>query len=72
MTKKTKILFVSGSPRNGNTNFILEKVIEKLDKQSTELILLKNYEIKSCKGCMYCHSKPKCTTPKTFECFSVK
>lgn len=67
MQKKSKILFVSGSPRNGNTNFILEKVIEKLDNQSTELILLKDHVINPCKGCMYCHSKPKCTIKDEFE-----
>ena len=67
MIKKSKVLFVSGSPRNGNTNYILSNVIEKIENKSSELILLKDFNIKSCKGCMYCHSKPKCSIKDDFE-----
>ena len=53
-----KILLISGSNRNGNTNYLLNEIKRAIDK--TELILLSEYNIKYCKGCLACHKIDKC------------
>jgi multimeric flavodoxin WrbA len=57
-----KYLLISGSQRNGNTEFVLSKILDSLDVPSSdkELILLKNKNIKHCIGCLRCHITPKC------------
>jgi len=55
----SKYLLISGSPRKGNTDFILSKVYDSI-KEEKELILLRNHDIKHCKGCLVCHDKPEC------------
>ncbi len=52
-----KILLISGSNRNGNTNYLLNQIKRAIDK--TELILLGEYNIKYCKGCLACHKIDK-------------
>ncbi|HCU70165.1 MAG TPA: flavodoxin family protein [Candidatus Moranbacteria bacterium] len=54
-----KILLISGSPRKGNTDFVLTSIFDKLENDK-ELILLKDKNIKHCIGCLSCHGKPKC------------
>lgn len=54
-----KILLISGSPRKGNTEFILNKICKSI-KGEKELILLRNKNIKHCAGCLYCHEHKKC------------
>ncbi len=61
MKNKPKILFISGSPRNGNTNFVLSEIYKSVETDHKELIFLKDKDIKFCKGCLACHLKPKCT-----------
>lgn len=56
-----KILFISGSPRKGNTEHVLGKIYEAVDTDSKELILLKDKDIKFCKGCLTCYTRPNCT-----------
>lgn len=53
-----KILLISGSNRNGNTNYILNKIKQRIE--NTELILLSERDIKYCKGCLACHKVPSC------------
>ena len=53
-----KILLISGSNRNGNTNYLLNQIKRAINK--TELILLSEYNIKYCKGCLACHRIDKC------------
>ena len=48
-----KILLISGSNRNGNTNYLLKQIEQKID--NTELILLSKCNIEYCKGCLACH-----------------
>lgn len=48
-----KTLLISGSPRNGNTDFILSQLNDKIG--NSELILLRNKNINHCKGCLNCH-----------------
>lgn len=61
MNINPKILFISGSMRKGNTEHILSKIYESIDSDLKELILLKNKNIKFCKGCLTCYKKPDCT-----------
>ena len=55
-----KVLLISGSPRKGNTEFILNKIFEGINSDNKELILLREKEIKHCIGCLYCHDRHKC------------
>jgi multimeric flavodoxin WrbA len=55
----TKYLFISGSPRKGNTEFALSKIYESLDAEK-DLILLREKNIKHCQGCLGCHENPVC------------
>lgn len=52
------ILLISGSNRNGNTNYLLKKIQEKVN--NSEIILLNEYNIEYCKGCLACHKIDKC------------
>ena len=56
-----KFCAFNGSPRGeaGNTNILVEEVLKGIQKEggSTENIILKDYEIKSCKGCFSCWTK---------------
>jgi len=61
LDNQKKVLLVSGSPRDGNTNYILGKISEGL-RYPTETVLLKDKDIKHCIGCLSCHSKPDCGT----------
>ena len=53
-----KILLISGSNRNGNTNYLLKQIEQKID--NTELILLSKCNIEYCKGSLACHKIDKC------------
>lgn len=54
-----KTLIISGSPRKGNTEFVLNKVYKSIQGEK-ELILLRNKNIKHCAGCLYCDEHKKC------------
>jgi len=54
-----KFLIISGSPRKGNTEFILNRIYKSI-KGRKELILLRNKNIKHCAGCLYCDKHKKC------------
>lgn len=60
-----RVLLISGSNRNGNTNYLLSKISNLL--QNTELILLSEYNIEYCKGCLACHSIPRCVIQDDME-----
>jgi multimeric flavodoxin WrbA len=53
-----KILAINGSPRKGNTEWMLNKLLEFIDGDK-ELILLREKEIKHCKGCNVCYGTGK-------------
>ena len=55
----SKFLIISGSPRSGNTEFILKKIFEALPEEK-ELILLREKSINHCKGCLSCDKLKKC------------
>jgi len=54
-----KFLLISGSPRSGNTEFILKKIFEALPNDK-ELVLLRKLNINRCKGCLSCDKLKKC------------
>ncbi len=53
------MLFISGSPREGNTDYVLRQVIEAMGG-SSELILLRDMDIKHCTGCLACDGTGEC------------
>lgn len=54
-----KVLLISGSPRRGNTEFILRRISEAT-KDAGELILLREKDIKHCFGCLACDETNQC------------
>jgi len=56
-TPQKKILFVSGSPREGNTEYVLTQLKKGL---GGELICLRELHLKPCAGCLECHHKAMC------------
>ena len=57
-----KAIGIIGSPhKNGNTAQLLEEVMKILKKKyETEIIFLKDYNIKPCEGCHYCEENNQC------------
>lgn len=57
----TKFLLISGSPREGNTDYILKKIFSGIKSKDKELIILRNKKIEHCCGCLSCDdNKMKC------------
>ncbi len=58
-----KILGIVGSPRAGNTQFLVEEALKEIQKSGfeTEIILLKDLQIASCLGCGHCEEKGECS-----------
>lgn len=55
------ILAVCGSPRKGNTEWMLQQLLDDLKKHGadTELLLLRKTNIKRCLGCLTCEAGGK-------------
>ena len=53
-----KVIGICGSPRRGNTEWMLQKLLEVIAQQGIEtgLILLREKDIKRCDGCLACES----------------
>jgi len=51
-----KVVGICGSPRKGNSEWMLKKLLEGVAKAGadTELILLREKDIKGCDGCLVC------------------
>jgi len=51
-----KVIGICGSPRKGNTEWMLKRLLEAAAKSGaeTELILLREKDIKDCDGCLTC------------------
>lgn len=65
-----KVIGICGSPREeSNTRFYLKEVLSELENQNieTEIILLKDLNIRSCKGCYGCVKAKKCVIEDDFE-----
>lgn len=54
-----KVLLICGSPRQGNTEYILRKIFNALDCEKS-LILLREKNIKMCCGCLTCDKTGGC------------
>jgi multimeric flavodoxin WrbA len=56
-----KVVAVSGSPRRGNTEWMLKKLLERVVENGAEveLILLRRTNIKLCLGCLTCEAGGK-------------
>ena len=56
-----KVIGICGSPRKGNTEWMLRKLLEGVAKvgAETELILLREKNIKGCDGCLSCEAGGK-------------
>ena len=56
-----KIVGICGSPRKGNTEWMLSKLLESAEEcgADTELILLRKKDIRRCTGCLVCESGGK-------------
>jgi multimeric flavodoxin WrbA len=62
MEKKTmKIIGICGSPRRGNTEWMLTALGAALEKSGAEveILLLRKMNIKMCLGCLYCEKGGK-------------
>ena len=55
-----KYLLLSGSPRKGNTDYILNKIFESLGSTRKEIIHLRDKNISHCRGCLSCDKTNKC------------
>ncbi|MDD4332522.1 MAG: flavodoxin family protein [Patescibacteria group bacterium] len=60
MKQQKKILIISGSPRSGNTEFVLKEIFKKIDGAEKEIIFLRDKKIGICRGCLACHHRPVC------------
>jgi multimeric flavodoxin WrbA len=60
--KEMKAIGILGSPHeDGNTAYLLEEILRVLRKElKTEMIFLKNYEIRPCEGCCFCEDGHEC------------
>lgn len=58
-----KIVAVSGSPRRGNTDAIIEKILEgaKSEGANTSSYKITDMNIKGCQSCFYCRSHAGCS-----------
>ena len=56
------IIAICGSPRRGNTEFVLKRILTKAEElgSSVELVLLREKRIEFCNGCLSCDSTGKC------------
>jgi multimeric flavodoxin WrbA len=56
-----KIVGICGSPRRGNTEWMLGKLMEALEKggAETETLLLRKMDVKMCRGCLACEKDGK-------------
>ena len=62
MKKATmKIIGVCGSPRKGNSEWMLAKLCEELSRRGAqvEVLLLRKMDIKMCRGCLACEKGGK-------------
>jgi multimeric flavodoxin WrbA len=56
-----KVIGVCGSPRKGNTEWMLGRLLDELSRHGveTELILLRKMDIRMCRGCLTCEKGGK-------------
>jgi len=57
---KESIAFISGSPRKGNTDFILSELYDSINYEKKHIFFLREYHIGHCLGCLNCYKKRDC------------
>jgi multimeric flavodoxin WrbA len=62
-----KILAVCGSPRKGNTEFMLGIILNEIKNHEKEMILLREKIIKHCTGCLSCNITHKCVVDDSMQ-----
>lgn len=71
---KKKVIGIIGSPRkDGNTEFLMDKILKLLENDfDIEKIFLKEYNISPCKECYYCMDKNECSINDDMQDFYLK
>lgn len=64
-------LLVSGSPRDGNTDYLLHRISNSLDGKK-ETIFLRKQTIAYCTGCLSCHTTKHCSIGDDMTIISEK
>ncbi|MGD1118566.1 MAG: flavodoxin family protein [Dehalococcoidales bacterium] len=56
-----KVIGVCGSPRKGNTEWMLDTLFKELERggAETEMLLLRKLDVQMCRGCLACEKKGK-------------
>jgi multimeric flavodoxin WrbA len=69
-----KAIGISGSPhKNGNSVYLIKEVLKTLESVfDTELIFLKNYDIKPCNGCQSCDKNGICVIEDDMQILYTK
>ncbi len=69
-----KTLAICGSPRKGNTEAMLAEVLRgaKMAGMETELVLLRELDIKHCDGCLSCEKTHECKIHDEMQDFYLK
>ena len=72
--EKKKVIGIVGSPRkNGNTMFLMDKLLDVMKEGfETEKIYLKEYNISSCKECYYCMENEECSIKDDMQYLYLK
>jgi multimeric flavodoxin WrbA len=57
-SRNKKVVVICGSPRKGNTEWMLETVAKELDKRGVHanMLYLRKLNIKTCTGCLSCEA----------------
>lgn len=66
-----RYLLLSGSPRKGNTEYVLNKVFQGLGGDK-EIVLLRNKKISRCSGCLYCDENKRCSIDDDMKLINEK
>lgn len=69
MTKKFKVLGISGSPRKGNADILVQKALEICENSGleTEFISLSDFDVMYCDDCGFCSKDYGCTKDDDVE-----
>ena len=61
-----RILAICGSPRKGNTEFMVNTVLDEINNEK-ELILLREKRVEHCDGCLFCDKNNDCHVKDDME-----
>ena len=55
-----KVVGICGSPRKGNSEFILKELMSKINSYNKKIVLLRDKTIQHCDGCLTCDDIGRC------------